>query len=145
MKNLLDADLMIKAFDRGEPEAKERMRALLQDENNSFAITPMIMYEVLCGISWDNEEKYQKLRERLEGFKSIPVSSDIAHRAESLFRCARFNDEVLRNDPTKRNEHKFDIFHFATAKEHDLTVQTCNQKDFNAMESAYKECQETSA
>ncbi len=138
MKYLLDADLLIKAYDKEQAEAKIRLRELLQDQSNSFAITPMITYEVLCGIPWLDSEKHTKIKSILERLESIAIDSEIGHTAERFFRYCRHRDRKLRNTAT-RSEHKFDYFHFIVAKTYGLAIATDNAIDFDAMENAYQD------
>lgn len=60
---LLDTNLLICAFDNSGTAAKEdkdkaitKLTALLSDPETKLFITPLIRYEVLRGIKWDNSE-----------------------------------------------------------------------------------------
>ena len=138
MKYLLDADLLIKAYDKEQVEAKNRLRELLQDQNNSFAITPMITYEVLCGIPWVDTDKHTRVKTVLARLESISIDTMIGDTAERFFRYCRHRDRKLRNTAT-RSEHKFDYFHFIVAKTYGLAIATDNAIDFDAMENAYRD------
>lgn len=138
MKYLLDADLLIKAYDKKLPEAKARLRDLFEDEANSFAITPMITYEVLCGIPWADTDKHTKIKAVLARLESISIDTVIGDTAERFFRYCRHRDRRLRNTAT-RSEHKFDYFHFIVAKTYGLAIATDNAIDFDAMENAYQD------
>ena len=138
MKYLLDADLLIKAYDKEQVEAKNRLRELLQDQNNSFAITPMITYEVLCGIPWADADKHTRIKTVLARLESISIDTVIGDTAERFFRYCRHRDRKLRNTAT-RSEHKFDYFHFIVAKTYGLAIATDNALDFDAMENAYRD------
>ena len=138
MKYLLDADLLIKAYDKKLPEATARLRDLFEDEANSFTITPMITYEVLCGIPWADTDKHTKIKAVLARLESISIDTVIGDTAERFFRYCRHRDRRLRNTAT-RSEHKFDYFHFIVAKTYGLTIATDNAIDFDAMENAYRD------
>ena len=85
-KVLLDANLLIGSLDESgttsrsqRDEAKLILNKLLSDENVTLVITPLIRYEVLRGISWDNQENYIKLKQVLDGHSINPAAEMLTH------------------------------------------------------------------
>ena len=123
-KVLLDANLLIAALDNdGTTSSEERIKArqtlteLLSDEDVALVITPLIRYEVLRGIQWQDQTRFEQLKQSLNGFTELEVSRDVSELATNLFRFDRAENLKQNKHINKRN---FDVFHFATAKHHQL-------------------------
>ena len=84
-KVLLDTNLIIAAFDNKNQEAINQIKALLGDENVALAISPLIRYEVLRGVSYANNEQYNRLNSILNGFEEFNINRDIAALSSNLF------------------------------------------------------------
>jgi predicted nucleic acid-binding protein len=117
---LLDTNLMISALD---PVAKSEDKAiaikkieeLLKDSNVALAITPLIRYEVLRGVDWSNDVRYQSLLHSLNEFEEFDITRTVSEMAANLY---RYDVEQSSATGVNRNfeKRKFDIFHFCSAK-----------------------------
>lgn len=116
MRNiLLDANLLIGVFDTHAPQAETLFADLLEQDAN-LAITPLIRYEVLCGIKWGKQDDYRFVHEQLAALGLFQITSEVAALAENLFRFSQYKNIQV---PDKK-KYKFDIFHFAAAKHYGL-------------------------
>jgi predicted nucleic acid-binding protein len=137
-KILLDTNLIIAAFDGNNPEAKNQLAGLLNDENVAFAISPLIRYEVLRGVFFSDNEKYDYLKAILNGFEEFDISRDIAALSSHLFRFSQSKKEDGKNALV--NKRSFDVFHLATAKCNELELCS-NDGDLSKLENLYQEWQ----
>lgn len=141
-KYLLDTNLLIAALDEAgtteaekSQQAKARLKALLADPASALAITPLIRYEVLRGVAWSEPERYRALADALEGFVELDVGRDVSDLAADLFRFER--GEPSGHAKPTIDKRRFDSFHVATAKCHDLHVAS-NDADITALEALYE-------
>lgn len=127
-KVLLDTNLLVAALDQAASTSGEQrqqaidiLTPLLDSDNVALAITPLIRYEVLRGVAWQSQERYESLHEALADFEEFDISRDIAELAADLYRLDKFHAEDSRE---KRNleKRKFDVFHLASAKCNDLEL-----------------------
>lgn len=138
---LLDANYLISLFDESRLK-KERFKVLnefkerLADSNSRFVLTPLIRYEVLRGVSWNDEEKFQRMEKALSGFELLEITQAVADLARDLY---RFDDFEARQKNESRNleKRKFDIFHYATAKIYQLELLSAD-KDFSAIKALHQ-------
>lgn len=135
-KILLDTNLIIAAFDSKDPKAIVQLTDLLNDENVAFAISPLIRYEVLRGVSFSNNENYDSLKSILNGFEEFDISRDIATLSSHLFRFSQSKKEDGKNALV--NKRSFDVFHLATAKCNELELCS-NDGDLGKLENLYQE------
>lgn len=137
-KILLDTNLIIAAFDGNNPEAKNQLAGLLNDENVAFAISPLIRYEVLRGVSFDDNERYEYLEAilNLNEFEEFEISRDIATLSSHLFRFSQSKKEDGKDALV--NKRSFDVFHLATAKCYGLELCS-NDGDLGKLENLYQE------
>ncbi|OQX08717.1 MAG: hypothetical protein BWK73_24630 [Thiothrix lacustris] len=119
---LLDTNLLIAALDTAgttsaeqRAKAKEQIKKLMDDADVAVAITPLIRYEVLRGIAWDEVERYQQLQQILADFEEFDISRDVSELAANLYRFDVDKAKTL-NEPRNFEKRKFDVFHFASAQ-----------------------------
>ena len=139
-KVLLDANLLIGALDESgrtseeqRDEAKEILNALLSDVEVTLVITPLIRYEVLRGISWDNQDNFNQLKRALDGLTELDVNREISELAADLFRFDRAENDAQQRNIEKR---KFDVFHLASAKRHSLELAS-QDSDIASLDGLY--------
>ncbi len=138
---LLDANYLISLLDEARaPDIRrpvlEDFRTKLNDGNSRFVLTPLIRYEVLRGVPWESEEKFQRMEKALSGFELLEITQTVADLARDLY---RFDDFEARQKNESRNleRRKFDIFHYATAKIYQLELLSAD-KDFSAIEALHQ-------
>ncbi|SKA71563.1 PIN domain-containing protein [Thiothrix eikelboomii] len=140
-KVLLDANLLIAALDNGSTtseaertKAKQTLAALLSNAEVALIITPLIRYEVLRGIGWQDQERFFKVKQSLDGFTELDVNRQVSELAANLFRFDRATHTDQQRNIEKR---KFDVFHLASAKCHDLELAS-QDSDIAGLESLYE-------
>ena len=119
---LLDTNLLIGALDDSGStseqqceKAKEQLTELLLDPDVALAITPLIRYEVLRGISISEGERFDQMKQALAGFEEFDISRDVSELAANLFRFDR-SEAVDLGDSRNIEKRKFDVFHLASAE-----------------------------
>jgi predicted nucleic acid-binding protein len=132
-KILLDTNVLISAFDTKNADAIDYLKSLLVDEEVALSISPLIRYEVLRGIAYDNNKLHEELKSKLNSFEEFDITLEVAELSSKLFRYAK---SVDRNIVDKRS---FDIFHLCTAKCNDLEFGS-NDSDLEKLENLYQEC-----
>ncbi|MGQ9444171.1 type II toxin-antitoxin system VapC family toxin [[Pasteurella] aerogenes] len=137
---LLDTNYLIYLADPNanptkKAEVLQDLAVKLEDPETLLFLTPLIRYEVLRGVEWDNIEKLNTLKSALKAFQTIDINDDIADLARNLFRLDKANQ---KNGSKKVIEkYQFDMFHFATAKENDLEILS-KDRDMTAIENLFK-------
>ncbi|WP_159990515.1 type II toxin-antitoxin system VapC family toxin [Pelistega ratti] len=117
---LLDSNILIEAFNNKSGDAANKLKTLMNEENTTVFITPLISYEVLRGVDWNNEEEYQKIKNAIAQFSSINIDYKITQLASNLFRFEKYNRFQMKQQGKKIDKHNFDLVHFSTAKIHGL-------------------------
>ena len=119
---LLDANLLIKALDKKSVFSSEerhlartKLAGFLRDDAVDVAITPLIRYEFLRHVEFEDSERYKTLEEAIAEFVVLDIKSDISDLATKLYQF-QMQEDVASG--TKRNleKRKFDTFHLASAK-----------------------------
>lgn len=95
---LLDTNYLI--YLNEENADAEKRKEILQEfaeklgqENSRFFLTPLIRYEILRGVTWQDSEKLQKLSAALMAFESLEITKTVADLADDLYRFDRFDAE----------------------------------------------------
>ena len=129
-KVLLDTNLLIAAFDSSattspdeKAKAVETLTSLLSDADTKIVITPLIRYEVLRGIQWEDSDRYNKVKEVLNDFVELDITRNVSELASNLYRFDLQSGLEGRN----LDKRKFDVFHFSTAQ--------CNHLDFASQDT----------
>lgn len=137
---LLDTNYLIYLADPNanptkKAEVLQDLALKLEDPETLLFLTPLIRYEVLRGVEWDNIEKLNTLKSALKAFQTIDINDDIADLARNLFRL----DTANQKNGSKKviEKYQFDMFHFATAKENDLEILS-KDRDMTAIENLFK-------
>ena len=131
-KILLDTNLIIAAFDSETPDAIDQLTQLLTDDEVAFAISPLIRYEVLRGVQFDDKDKYSELNTILNGFEAF----DIGNLSSDLFRFAR--SKKAEGEKSLVDKRSFDLLHLATAKCNQLELCS-NDSDLSKLEQLYED------
>ncbi|MDG6361462.1 type II toxin-antitoxin system VapC family toxin [Glaesserella parasuis] len=137
--HLLDTNYLIYLADPNanptkKAEVLQDLALKLEDPETLLFLTPLIRYEVLRGVEWDNIEKLNTLKSALKAFQTIDINDDIADLARNLFRLDKANQ---KNGSKVIEKYQFDMFHFATAKENDLEILS-KDRDMTAIENLFK-------
>lgn len=127
-KVLLDANLLIAAFDPGgttstemKALAHEKLSALLNDSNVAVFITPLIRYEVLRGIDWQSPHTFLAMQKVLNQIPELDITRDISELSANLFRLDKEKAAQL-NEKRNVDKRRFDVFHFCSARCNNLEL-----------------------
>ncbi|MFZ7158864.1 type II toxin-antitoxin system VapC family toxin [Avibacterium paragallinarum] len=134
---LLDANILIDAFNNKDGESAAKLKMLMEDKNTIVFITPLISYEVLRGLSWEDKETYQKVKAAIASFASLNIDHKITNLASELFRFEKYERDQKGQETKKIDKHNFDIVHFSTAKIHNLELIS-NDKDMQSWDELYQ-------
>ncbi len=143
---LLDTNYLISLLDETHLSDTRRsvledFRTKLNDDSSRFVLTPLIRYEVLRGVLWESEEKFQRMEKALSGFELLEITQAVADLARDLYRFDYFEarQKEARQKKEIRNfeKRKFDIFHYATAKIYQLELLSAD-KDFSAIKALHQ-------
>ena len=120
---LLDANLLIAALDENctttkleKEAAKQQLHQILSDDNIKIFITPLIRYEVLRGIDWNDKATFDRMSAILNGIPNLDITTDISELSANLFRFRKGLPENNLNGLIKLDKRSFDLMHFSTAK-----------------------------
>ena len=120
---LLDTNSLIYLLENTvDVTSQEKLRDVqekLSDSDSEFFLTPLIRYEVLRGIAWEDREKLAKFQDALAEFDMLDISREVADLARELYRFDKFS-AAQRGQSKNLEKRKFDMFHYATAKINDL-------------------------
>lgn len=138
---LLDTNFLIYLTDENaEPEKRkmvlQTMAEKLQQDDVSFVISPLIRYEVLRGVDWQNIEKLNALKQALAQFKSLAITQEISDLARDLYRFDKF-DSIQNHTPKNLDKRKFDVFHYATAYVNGLEILS-HDSDIDGIKDLHK-------
>lgn len=140
-KVLLDANLLIAALDDSSTtsaiereKAKQTLNDLLSQEDIALVITPLIRYEVLRGIAWQDQTRFAQLKQSLDALTELDVNRRVSELSAHLFRFDRAENTDQQRNIEKR---KFDVFHLASAKCHDLELAS-QDSDIAGLEDLYQ-------
>ncbi|WP_312952318.1 PIN domain-containing protein [Superficieibacter sp.] len=147
-KVLLDANLLIAAFDTNgttseamKAIASEKLAALLNDPEALIFITPLVRYEVLRGISWQNQADFLTMQTTLNEFPELEITRDISELSANLFRLDKDN-AIKLNEKRNVDKRRFDVFHFCSA--HCNSLELCsNDTDIAKIASLHMTYQQT--
>lgn len=138
---LLDTNYLVYLADDDSDEEKRKavlsdMAEKLQQDDNRFVITPLIRYEVLRGVDWEKSEKLSRLTGVLAQFESLDITQNVSDLASNLYRFDKFEAE-RDNTPKNLEKRKFDMFHYATARENNLEILS-HDTDVNKIKDLYE-------
>ena len=140
-KVLLDANLLIAALDDSSTtsaiereKAKQTLNDLLSQEDIALVITPLIRYEVLRGIAWQDQTRFAQLKQSLDALTELDVNRRVSELSAHLFRFDRAENTDQQRNIEKR---KFDVFHLASAKCNNLELAS-QDSDIAGLEGLYQ-------
>ncbi|WP_150539073.1 type II toxin-antitoxin system VapC family toxin [Actinobacillus vicugnae] len=141
-KYLLDTNYLVYLADEESDETKrkevlEDLAKKLAQEDTYFALTPLIRYEVLRGVDWQNTEKLQKINAALEQFESLDINKASADLARDLYRFDSYQAK-LNGIPKNLEKRKFDMFHYAVAFVNGLEILS-KDSDIAKIEDLHKQ------
>lgn len=140
---LLDTNYLIYLVDPNTNSSKKAevlqdLALKLEDPETLLFLTPLIRYEVLRGVEWDNIEKLNTLKNALKAFQVIDINDDISDLARNLFRLDKANQKTGSKKVIEK--YQFDMFHFVAAKENNLEILS-KDRDMSAIENLFEKIQ----
>ena len=141
-KVLLDTNLIISASDVtniNHNDAFDIIESLTNSDDIELCITPLIRYEVLRGIPFDDPHTYDELKEMLDGFIELDIKRNTSELASNLFRYAKHCERRIVD------KRSFDVFHCTTAICNSCDIHS-NDGDIQKISDLHAEyCDETSS
>lgn len=142
---LLDANIIISAYDRRDSDDKplsqkqkdevQEFLELSKSADVSFAITPLIRYEILR-----NAKDFSKLKSIIDEFPEFDIGKEIGNLAVDIY--ILHAKKLLNNDPKAKPEKRsFDICHYASAKCNELELFTLDD-EFSKFDEHYNKLKE---
>ena len=135
-KILLDANFLIRALEDSSSKEHKQLTDYLKSNDFVIYITPLIYYEVLRGVDWDNIGNHTKFKGTLALISNLNIDKSIADKATELVRFEKKYRTSRGEQSKKIDKHNFDIMHFSTAKVHGLEIAS-NDADIQAWENLY--------
>ncbi|URL06514.1 PIN domain-containing protein [Avibacterium sp. 21-595] len=135
---LLDSNILMIAISDKKSNERKQLINLLKDENINVFVTPLIRYEILRGVTWNDNEAFKNHSEALKQLETINIDQKISDTATLLFRLEREIRQQNGQTPKKIDKHNFDVMHFATAKVYQLEWLS-NDKDMQSWEELYQQ------
>lgn len=129
---LLDTNLIVALFDEHASTSAEvkaaaaaLLESLLADDEVALSISPLIRYEVLRGIHWQDSARLARLMNVLNRFEEFDIGKEVSLLAADLYRFDAFQNQ---QEGQQRNldKRKFDVFHFATAQVNQLSLASAD-------------------
>lgn len=140
---LLDTNLLICAFDNSGSASQEiknqaitKLTALLSDPETKLFITPLIRYEVLRGIKWENIDVYDSMSRVLNGFPELDITRNVAELSANLFRFDSHQLATVGQGTRNIEKRKFDVFHYCCACCNNLDLES-NDTDIAKIEQLH--------
>jgi predicted nucleic acid-binding protein len=129
---LLDTNLIVAVFDEHATTSVEQKAAaaallenLLANDEVALSISPLIRYEVLRGIHWQDSARLARLLDVLNRFEEFDIGKDVSMLAADLYRFSAFQDQQAERSRSL-DKRKFDVFHFATAQVNQLSLASAD-------------------
>lgn len=138
---LLDTNYLIYLADPNADKIKKKevledLKRKLEEGDTHLFLTPLIRYEVLRGVEWDDFDLLKRLKTALDQFETIDINDDIADLARNLYRKDKANQKAGSQKIIEK--YQFDMFHFATAKENNLEILS-KDRDITAIEALFEQ------
>ncbi|MCK5903090.1 MAG: PIN domain-containing protein [Cocleimonas sp.] len=115
---LIDANLIISAFDSDNKDALKKIMEWVKDDCVVLCITPLIRYEVLRGVPFNDDDKYKELQRILNSFRELEIRRNTSELASHLFRYAKYSERKIVD------KRSFDVFHCSTAQCNQLEIKS---------------------
>ncbi|MBR0573624.1 MULTISPECIES: type II toxin-antitoxin system VapC family toxin [Pasteurellaceae] len=140
---LLDTNFLIYlSKNNDDPDKQEilkEMQNILEDPYSKLFTTPLISYEVLRGVEWQDEQKLSELKAILNSFEMLDVENEVSELAANLYRFDMYESQQKSVD-RNFDKRRFDTFHFATAKVNHLEILS-KDKDMKSLDDLYSRMQ----
>ena len=141
-KYLLDTNYLIYLADKDADPAKraevlQDLEQKLTEEETAFVLTPLIRYEVLRGVAWDNPDKLEEILNVIEQFESLDITKSVSDLARDLYRFDVYQS-LENKQPKNFEKRKFDMFHYTVASVNNIELLS-KDTDIKAIEQLHQE------
>lgn len=145
-KYLLDTNYLVYLADKDADPAKraevlQDLEQKLTEEETAFVLTPLIRYEVLRGVAWDNPDKLEEILNVIEQFESLDITKSVSDLARDLYRFDVYQS-LENKQPKNFEKRKFDMFHYAVASVNNIELLS-KDTDVKAIEQLHQEMAST--
>lgn len=123
-KILFDNNMLSSAFNGKQGDAtdrkrREKVRELLSDAEVRPVITPLVRFELLCGMCHTSANELNELENALAAFDEVLVREKEAIRAAELF-CLYKDNYQIKGQEMNRHKRAFDFLYCACAEVNNL-------------------------
>jgi len=133
MKYFIDTNLIIDAFERKNEESQNKLKVILEDDDNEIFYNGLVYTEALR-VVLDNS-LFTTLKSSFELFTWIDIDQNIYVKTKKFSRYCRSKGIKV----AKGKCELIDMIHFIVAKHNNLEIITNDTEDFRKLEKAYQE------
>lgn len=135
MKYFIDTNLIIDAYDKKKPEAIDKLRPILEDEESEIFINRLVYLETLRTVKLTNSKNFQQLKTIFESFGILDITQEIYDQAIQLSRYSQSKGISLKGKCAA-----IDFLHFLTAQHYRLNL-LASDRDMEKLAKVYIEWQ----
>ena len=133
MNYFIDTNLIIDAFERENTESQNKLKAILEDDDNKIFYNGLVYTEALRAVL--NDDLFTTLKSSFAFFTWIDIDQSIYIKTKKFSRYCRSKGLKV----AKGKCELIDMIHFITAKHNNLEIITNDTDDFKKLEQAYQD------
>jgi len=135
MKYFIDTNLIIDAYEKKKPDAIEKLKPILEDEESEIFVNRLVYLETLRTVKLTNSKNFQQLKTIFEIFGILDITQEIYDKAIQLSRYSQSKGISLKGKCAA-----MDFLHFITAQHYQLELLACD-RDMEKLTRVYTEWQ----
>ena len=132
MKYFIDTNLIIDAFEKKKPEAINKLKPILEDEDSEIFVNRLVYLETLRTVKLAHKKVFTELSNVFSGFATLDINQEIYDQAIELSRYSQSKGITLKGGCAA-----IDFVHFATAKHYELELLG-QDGDMEKLEAVYQ-------
>lgn len=131
MRYFIDTNLIIDAYEKKKPEAINKLKPILENEESEFFVNRLVFLETLRTVKITHHKNFQELKEVFAGFDVLDINQAIYDQAIELSRYCQSKGVTLKGGCAA-----IDFVHFTTAKYYELEM-LANDGDMEKLADIY--------
>lgn len=132
MQYFIDTNLILDAFERENIDAQNKLKVILEDDDNEIFYNGLVYTEALRVVL--DDDLFSTLKSSFELFTWVDINQSIYKDTKKFSRYCRSKGIKV----AKRKCELIDMLHFMTAKYYNLKLIT-GDGDFDNLETAYQD------
>lgn len=133
MKYFIDTNLIIDAFDKKKPEAINKLKPILENDEHVIFVNRLVHLETLRTVKLTPHKVFIELKEVFSNFGTLDINQTIYDQAIDLSRYCQSKGITLKGGCAA-----IDFVHFTTAKYYELEM-LANDGDMEKLENIYSD------